>query len=51
MVAMLLLSLSGIAQTTLTFTRVTSASELETGTSYLIVGYDDDLGYCATPFP
>ena len=50
MVAMLLLSLSGIAQTTLTFTRVTSASELEAGTSYLIVGYDDDLGYCAMSY-
>lgn len=50
MVAMLLLSVSGIAQTTLTFTRVTSASELEAGTSYLIVGYDDDLGYCAMSY-
>ena len=50
MVAMLLLSLSGIAQTTLTFSRVTSASELEAGTSYLIVGYDDDLGYCAMSY-
>ena len=50
MVAMLLLSLSGIAQTTLTFTKVTSASELEAGTSYLIVGYDDDLGYCAMSY-
>ncbi len=50
MVAMLLLAVSGIAQTTLTFTRVTSASELEAGTSYLIVGYDDDLGYCAMSY-
>ena len=50
LVAMLLLSLSGIAQTTLTFTRVNSASELEAGTSYLIVGYDDNLGYCAMSY-
>ena len=50
MVAMLLLSVSGIAQTTLTFSRVTSASELEAGTSYLIVGYDDNLGYCAMSY-
>ena len=50
MVAILLLSVSGIAQTTLTFSRVTSASELEAGTSYLIVGYDDDLGYCAMSY-
>ena len=47
LVAMLLLSVSGIAQTALTFTKVNSASELEAGTSYLIVGYDDNLGYCA----
>ena len=46
----MLLSLSGIAQTTLTFTKVNSASELEAGTSYLIVGYDDDLGYCAMSY-
>ena len=50
LVAMLLLSVSGIAQTTLTFTKVNSASELEVGTSYLIVGYDDNLGYCAMSY-
>jgi hypothetical protein len=50
LVAMLLLSVSGIAQTTLTFTKVNSASELEAGTSYLIVGYDDNLGYCAMSY-
>ena len=50
LVAMLLLSISGIAQTTLTFTKVNSASELEAGTSYLIVGYDDNLGYCAMSY-
>ena len=50
LVAMLLLSFSGIAQTTLTFTKVNSASELEAGTSYLIVGYDENLGYCAMSY-
>ncbi len=50
LVAMLLLSVSGIAQTALTFTKVNSASELEAGTSYLIVGYDDNLGYCAMSY-
>ena len=50
LVAMLLFSVSGIAQTTLTFTKVNSASELEAGTSYLIVGYDDNLGYCAMSY-
>ena len=50
LVAMLLLSVSGIAQTTVTFTKVNSASELEAGTSYLIVGYDDNLGYCAMSY-
>ena len=50
LMAMLLLSFSGIAQTSLTFTKVTSASELDPGTSYLIVGYDDNLGYCAMSY-
>ena len=50
LVAMLLLSVSGIAQTSLTFTKVTSASGLEAGSSYLIVGYDDNLGYCAMSY-
>ena len=39
LVAMLLLSFSGIAQTT--YTMVNSASELETG-QYILVGYDND---------
>lgn len=46
LVAMLLLSVSGIAQNT-TFTKVTSASGLEAGAMYIIVGYDDNLGDCA----
>ena len=43
LVAMLLLSVSGIAQNT-TFTKVTSASGLEAGAMYLIVGNDEELG-------
>ena len=43
LVAMLLLSVSGIAQNT-TFTKVTSASGLEVGAMYLIVGNDEELG-------
>ena len=40
LVAMLLLSLSGIAQTT--YTMVNSASQLEAGAQYVLVGYDND---------
>jgi hypothetical protein len=45
LVAMLLLSVSGIAQTT--FTKITSASDLEAGANYLIVAHYDDLGVLA----
>ena len=45
-VAMLLLSLSGIAQST-TYTKVTSASGLEAGANYLIVAHHDDFGVLA----
>ena len=45
LVAMLLLSLSGIAQTT--YTKVTSASGLEAGANYLIVAHHDDFGVLA----
>ena len=45
LVAMLLLSVSGIAQTT--FTKVTSASGLEVGANYIIVAHHDDLGVLA----
>ena len=45
LVAMLLLSASGIAQTT--FTKVTSATGLEAGANYLIVAHHDDLGVLA----
>ena len=45
LVAMLLLSVSGFAQTT--YTKVTSASGLEAGANYLIVAHHDDLGVLA----
>ena len=45
LVAMLLLSLSGIAQ--MTFTKVTSAAGLEAGANYLIVAHYDELGALA----
>ena len=45
LVAMLLLSVSGIAQTT--FTKITSASELVAGANYLIVAHHDDFGTLA----
>ena len=45
LVAMLLLSVSGIAQTT--YTKVTSASGLEAGANYLIVAHYEDLGVLA----
>ena len=40
LVAVLLLSLSGIAQTT--YTMVNSTSQLEAGAQYVLVGYDDE---------
>ena len=42
---MLLLSVSGIAQTT--FTKITSASGLEAGANYIIVAHYEDLGVLA----
>ena len=48
LVAMLLLSVSGIAQTT--YTKVTSASGLEAGANYLIVAHYEDLGVLAMGF-
>lgn len=48
LIAMLLLSVRSFAQTT--FTKITSASELESGAQYIIVGYDDALGYCAMSY-
>ena len=45
LVAMLLLSVSGFAQTT--YTKVTSASGLEAGANYLVVAHHDDLGVLA----
>ena len=48
LVAMLLLSVSGIAQTT--FAKITSASDLEAGANYLIVAHHDDFGTLAMGF-
>ena len=45
LMAMLLLSVSGIAQTT--YTKVTSASGLEAGANYLIVAHHDEAGILA----
>ena len=45
LVAMLLLSFSGIAQTT--YTKITSTSGLEAGANYLIVAHHDDFGVLA----
>ena len=42
------MGLSMMAQTT--YTKVTSASELEAGEQYLIVGYNENLGYCAMSY-
>ena len=46
--AVVLMGLSMMAQTT--YTKVTSASELEAGEQYLIVGYNENLGYCAMSY-
>ena len=43
--AVVMMGLGMMAQTT--FTKVTSASGLEAGANYIIVGYDEALGYCA----
>ena len=46
--AVVLMGMSMMAQTT--YTKVTSASELEAGANYLLVGYDEALGYCAMSY-
>ena len=45
MAVLMLISAVGYAQTT--YTKVTSASGLEAGGQYIIVGYDEALGFCA----
>ena len=45
LIAMMLLSVRGFAQTT--FTKITSASGLEAGANYLIVAQNDELGVLA----
>lgn len=46
--AVVLMGMSMMAQTT--YTKITSAAELEADANYLIVGYDDALGYCAMSY-
>ena len=47
--AVVLMGLGVMAQTN-TYTKVTSASQLVAGEKYLIVGYDEALGYCAMSY-
>ena len=46
--AVVLMGMSMMAQTT--YTKVTSASDLEAGANYIMVGYDEALGYCALSY-
>ncbi|MBR6438721.1 MAG: T9SS type A sorting domain-containing protein [Bacteroidales bacterium] len=46
--AVVLMGLSMMAQTT--YTKVTSVSELEAGANYIMVGYDEALGYCVLSY-
>lgn len=48
LLAVMLMGLSVMAQTT--YTKIMSASELEVGSKYIIVGYDEALGYCAMSY-
>lgn len=48
MAVLMLVSARGYAQTT--YTRITSASDLVDGQQYIIVGYDEALGYCAMSY-
>lgn len=48
MAVLMLVSAVGYAQTT--YTKVTSASGLEAGGQYIIVGYDEALGFCAMSY-
>ena len=48
MAVLMLVTSIGYAQTT--FTKVTSASGLEEGAQYIIVGYDEALGFCAMSY-
>ena len=47
--AAVLIGFGAMAQTN-TYTKITSASGLVAGEKYLIVGYDDALGYCAMSY-
>lgn len=46
--AAVLMGFGAIAQTT--YTKVTSESELEAGANYIMVGYDEALGYCVLSY-
>ena len=48
MAVLMAFAAAGYAQTT--YTRINSAAELEAGEQYLIVGYDEALGYCAMSY-
>ena len=48
LLAVVFMGMSMMAQTT--YTKVTSVSELEAGAKYIIVGYDEALGYCAMSY-
>lgn len=48
MAVLMLASSVSFAQTT--YTKVTSASGLEAGSQYIIVGYDEALGFCAMSY-
>lgn len=49
LLAVVLMGMSMMAQTN-TYTKVTSASQLVAGEKYLIVGYDEALGYCVMSY-
>ena len=46
--AAVLMGFGAMAQTT--YTKVTSESELEAGANYIMVGYDEALGYCVLSY-
>ena len=48
LLAAVLMGFGAMAQTT--YTKVTSESELEAGANYIMVGYDEALGYCVLSY-
>lgn len=49
LLALVLMGMGVMAQS-YTYTKINSASELEVGQQYLLVGYDEALGYCAMSY-